>query len=488
MQIKQKADVGKIVIIFCAHLLLCICSVRAQSVDFNGIMNQRIPAFSLVGINSDCINQINQKLQDFKQQDLNQQRLLTNQYNSHREGWVEKVPGTCNAGGPPPICPVDHWIRDPQAMSKWDADQRKVKAAREGELYGISNNCQIAYQKQQQELAEKNKEKQEAEKLKQEQASKDAAAKRQADANARMDEWRRKQQEANQRVANTIDSLRQAQAMQQAKIAAAGDQLQNDMAANNQNAQDAVNNYKQSSELNTDNTDSKNQAKSILNGGVPDNTSSIFDQTNTQDNTSFGDFSNDQKSKLQNMLDTYNQWKDNAQQGLNRFMGKDADEYAVGDNGGELNAAPQEGWTFENTRLNRQVLQPVKDAFNKLKSSVNDNPDYQSARDVYDIFHQALPKTDKETMTDQKKNTKDLMNSVSDNINNFMERDNTDGLNQETEQFADETKANAAGNLLGKFSSFKSGIRKKYDNSIGQVVNMFLNFSKKDQKSDANDN
>ncbi|MFL9484284.1 hypothetical protein ACI6Q2_16000 [Chitinophagaceae bacterium LWZ2-11] len=270
-------------------------------------MNQRIPAFSLVGINSDCINQINQKLQEFKQQDLNQQRLLTNQYNSHREGWVEKVPGTCNAGGPPPICPVDHWIRDPQAMSKWDADQRKVKAAREGELYGISNNCQIAYQKQQQELAEKNKEKQEADRLKQEQASKDAAAKRQADANARMDEWRRKQQEANQRVANTIDSLRQAQAMQQAKIAAAGDQLQNDMAANNQNAQDAVNNYKQSSELNTDNTDSKNQARAILNASGSDQMSSSIFAPTTDPSLTGNDATSFARSNINDMVNDYGQ-------------------------------------------------------------------------------------------------------------------------------------------------------------------------------------
>jgi len=34
-------------------------------------------------------------------------------------GWVENVPGTCRAGGPPPICPANHWHRDANSIQEW---------------------------------------------------------------------------------------------------------------------------------------------------------------------------------------------------------------------------------------------------------------------------------------------------------------------------------------------------------------------------------
>ncbi len=42
---------------------------------------------------------------------------------SAQSGWKEKNPGACGAGGPPPICPVDHWYRVSvsEAMAEYNA-------------------------------------------------------------------------------------------------------------------------------------------------------------------------------------------------------------------------------------------------------------------------------------------------------------------------------------------------------------------------------
>lgn len=46
-----------------------------------------------------------------------------NRRKSAQSGWKEHKPGTCTAGGPPPICPVDHWYRVSvaEAMREYDA-------------------------------------------------------------------------------------------------------------------------------------------------------------------------------------------------------------------------------------------------------------------------------------------------------------------------------------------------------------------------------
>jgi len=58
-----------------------------------------------------------------------------NRRKSAQSGWKEYNPGSCGAGGPPPICPVDHWYRVSvaEAMREYDALVQK-------ELDKIRNN------------------------------------------------------------------------------------------------------------------------------------------------------------------------------------------------------------------------------------------------------------------------------------------------------------------------------------------------------------
>ncbi|HYD43236.1 MAG TPA: hypothetical protein VEB43_20555 [Anaeromyxobacter sp.] len=66
-----------------------------------------------------CLPTVSGLYDKWKGEDLTDWERISNEYCSHQAGWVEKVPGTCTAGGPPPICPADHWKRDPDAPEKY---------------------------------------------------------------------------------------------------------------------------------------------------------------------------------------------------------------------------------------------------------------------------------------------------------------------------------------------------------------------------------
>jgi hypothetical protein len=46
-----------------------------------------------------------------KREEIENSTVWTNRRNSAQAGWKEYKPGACSAGGPPPICVVDHWYR-----------------------------------------------------------------------------------------------------------------------------------------------------------------------------------------------------------------------------------------------------------------------------------------------------------------------------------------------------------------------------------------
>ena len=74
-------------------------------------------------------NQMDAMIERFKQEDQNNIQGLANNFCSHQTGWVEKVLGTCGAGGPPPICLADHWIQKGRAESLKDYEkQAQIKA------------------------------------------------------------------------------------------------------------------------------------------------------------------------------------------------------------------------------------------------------------------------------------------------------------------------------------------------------------------------
>jgi hypothetical protein len=67
---------------------------------------------------------------------------LSNRACSAKLGWVEYNPGECKAGGPPPICPVNHWYRDPTgAMASWQRDNQTKRHEREEQLSHAVCGC-----------------------------------------------------------------------------------------------------------------------------------------------------------------------------------------------------------------------------------------------------------------------------------------------------------------------------------------------------------
>ena len=59
---------------------------------------------------------------------------------------MEKNPGTCQAGGPPPICKVDHWMRvGPDiALGQYRSEELKTYAPRRRELISDACRCRRA--------------------------------------------------------------------------------------------------------------------------------------------------------------------------------------------------------------------------------------------------------------------------------------------------------------------------------------------------------
>lgn len=87
---------------------------------------------SIPGLPNTCDAPLSDALAKWTQQDVCSWETLSNHHCSHQLGWIEKVPGTCSAGGPPPICVEDHWRRSPAEASRRLADeQAKVRTQRE---------------------------------------------------------------------------------------------------------------------------------------------------------------------------------------------------------------------------------------------------------------------------------------------------------------------------------------------------------------------
>jgi hypothetical protein len=88
------------------------------------------------GMPARCAAPVFQSITDWQNTDACNWEALSNHYCSHQVGWVEINRGTCQAGGPPPICPrTDHWRYDPAAAARFlRDDQQRTTSAREAEL------------------------------------------------------------------------------------------------------------------------------------------------------------------------------------------------------------------------------------------------------------------------------------------------------------------------------------------------------------------
>ena len=114
-------------------------------IDLEGLIANRTPTLdqlkfgSNINLPSTCLSNMNDELQKeinkYHSQDKSNIQYIINNYCSHMKGWVEYKPGTCQAGGPPPICPANHWYQNPsQAMDDYYNERNKICNERLKEL------------------------------------------------------------------------------------------------------------------------------------------------------------------------------------------------------------------------------------------------------------------------------------------------------------------------------------------------------------------
>jgi hypothetical protein len=109
------------------------------------VLGGRYPVVSDLPVSSTCKEAMQSRILGWAREDLANWGQLSNQACSHALGWIERVPGTCQAGGPPPICPVDHWIRNPgAAQARWRTLQAQKAMQRDDEVTSAACGCYAA--------------------------------------------------------------------------------------------------------------------------------------------------------------------------------------------------------------------------------------------------------------------------------------------------------------------------------------------------------
>lgn len=91
-----------------------------------------------------CGDPVAKALAQYRQRDESNWAYLRNLSCTHQAGWIEVKEGICDAGGPPPICPVkDHWVKvDPQqAITKFKARMKKTYEERLQLLGNMISSC-----------------------------------------------------------------------------------------------------------------------------------------------------------------------------------------------------------------------------------------------------------------------------------------------------------------------------------------------------------
>ncbi len=89
-----------------------------------------------------CTGEIMNQKNKFKNADLANIDKIVNEYCSHMSGWAEYNPGTCQAGGPPPICPVNHWYKDvKKGKEQYDKKMADLLKQRTQEIKSATCSC-----------------------------------------------------------------------------------------------------------------------------------------------------------------------------------------------------------------------------------------------------------------------------------------------------------------------------------------------------------
>lgn len=106
------------------------------------VLGNLLPNLNQFSLTEACMTNARNQNKLWAQEDLNNWERLSNQLCSAKAGWVEHNPGTCQAGGPPPICKVDHWYRDAgKAMASFNNLRGSIAQQRFDSLMSSSCDC-----------------------------------------------------------------------------------------------------------------------------------------------------------------------------------------------------------------------------------------------------------------------------------------------------------------------------------------------------------
>jgi hypothetical protein len=106
------------------------------------VLSGRYPSPEILNVSDSCKAAAKKQVDEWHAEDIANWEQLSNQACSAELGWVEKVPGTCTAGGPPPVCPVDHWVQRPaEAKQAFKERNRQKQAERVAKLMEQACRC-----------------------------------------------------------------------------------------------------------------------------------------------------------------------------------------------------------------------------------------------------------------------------------------------------------------------------------------------------------
>jgi hypothetical protein len=108
----------------------------------NEVLADRYPSTRWYSVSDACARRMQERINEWYQQDLARWDQLATRACSYALGWVEYHPGVCQAGGPPPICVANHWYRDPnRAKAQQEEENARVRRERTDELSKMACDC-----------------------------------------------------------------------------------------------------------------------------------------------------------------------------------------------------------------------------------------------------------------------------------------------------------------------------------------------------------
>jgi hypothetical protein len=136
--------------------IFTIVKVKCQTYNLNNIitcgntritaqeiLEQRIPLSNFSNsIPEECRSKISDLKSNWRNADKSNIDRIVNEYCSHKNGWTEYESGTCQAGGPPPICTADHWYKNTEkAKEQWKLKMDALLKQRANEAKSAACEC-----------------------------------------------------------------------------------------------------------------------------------------------------------------------------------------------------------------------------------------------------------------------------------------------------------------------------------------------------------